>query len=129
MKPKNIFSILIFCSLFTVVQSCSKSSGTTGTGGTAGTGGTGGSTIATVDMSGMSYNPSSITIKLGASIKWNNSDYYSAHTATSDDGSTFNTGSIPSGGSYTLTPTAVGTFTYHCLVHGTAMAGTLIVSN
>jgi plastocyanin len=111
------------------VQSCSKSSGTAATGGTSGTGGTGGTTVATVDMSGMSYNPATITIKLGTSVKWNNSDYYSVHTATSDDGSTFNTGNIASGSSYTFTPAVVGTFPYHCLIHGTAMAGTLIVAN
>ncbi len=135
MKFKNILLAFIICSLFGgLIGSCTKSgsSGSTVTSG-GGTGGTG-STIVTINISGMSFSPSSVTVKVGTIIKWTNSDSYSLHTATSDDGSTFNSGNIAfgdsytPGGSYNYTTTKAGTYPYHCNIHA-GMKGTLIVTN
>ncbi len=81
----------------------------------------------------MSFSPSSVTVKVGTIIKWTNSDSYSLHTATSDDGGTFNSGNIAFGDSYTpgcsynYTTTKAGTYPYHCNIHA-GMKGTLIVT-
>ncbi len=79
-------------------------------------------------MSGMAFSPSSVTVKVGTTVKWTNSDYYWAHTATSDDGATFNSGNLATGASYSYTPTTAGTFLYHCNVHAD-MKGTLKAPN
>ncbi len=128
MKRKNIFSTFIFCFLLgTTIVFCSKS-GSTGGGalGTGGGGGTGGTTVS-LDISGMSFSPSTITVKVGTTVRWTNNDN-STHTVTSDNGTTFNSGNIAYGASYAFTPTITGNFPYHCNIHA-GMTGTLIVTN
>ena len=39
------------------------------------------------------------------------------HTITSDDGTTFDSGTIPVGGTFRHTFTRAGTFPYHCNYH------------
>jgi plastocyanin len=39
------------------------------------------------------------------------------HTVTSDDGTTFDSGTIPVGGTFRHTFTRAGTFPYHCNYH------------
>ncbi len=128
MKNKiNFLSSFIILLLFIVsIYSCSKSSGTTST---STGGGAGGGLSINIDINGMSYTPSTATVKVGTLIKWINSDIYSIHTATSNDGSTFNSGNLSAGSYYSFTPTVAGTFPYHCLIHGVAMSGTLVVTN
>lgn len=126
MKRENILSAFIFCFfLCTAIVSCSKS----------------GSTPATippppppppvaagdVGMAGMSFSPSPFTVKVGTSVKWTNNDN-TAHTVTSNDGTTFSSGTIAVGASFSFTPTAVGSLLYHCNFHG-GMTGTLKVTN
>jgi plastocyanin len=78
-------------------------------------------------MSGMSFSPASKTVAKGTVVKWTNNDSY-AHTVTSNDGKTFDSGNIAGGASYSYTATTAGTFDYHCTIHGLVMSGTLIVS-
>lgn len=126
MKRENILSAFIFCFfLCTAIVSCSKS----------------GSTPATippppppppvaagdVGMAGMSFSPSPFTVKVGTSVKWTNNDN-TAHTVTSNDGTTFSSGTIAVGASFSFTPTVAGSFLYHCNFHG-GMTGTLTVTN
>ena len=73
----------------------------------------------------MSFSPGTVTVKVGTIVKWTNSDAM-VHTATSDNGTTFDTGNISSGSSASYTTSVVGTFTYHCNIHST-MTGTLVV--
>lgn len=129
MKLKNIFSSLIICFLFAVtIQSCSKSGSDPNPGGGGGTGG-GGATglIFTVDIAAMVFNPGTVTVKVGTTVKWTNSDN-TVHTVTSDNGTTFNSGNIAVGATYSFTPTVAGNFPYHCNIHA-GMVGTLIVTN
>lgn len=107
-----------FCLLF----SCAKGSGYGSTNNTGG----GGSASTNITISGMAYTPSSVTVKKGAVIKWTNNDY-GAHTVTADNGTSFNSGDIAAGGTYSYTASIVDTFKYHCTIHGLSMAGTLIV--
>ncbi len=80
-----------------------------------------------ISMAGLSYSPSSISVTKGSVVKWTNNDA-SPHTATSDDGTTFNSGNLAAGSTYSYTTTTAGTYPYHCLVHGTMMSGTLTVT-
>ena len=83
-------------------------------------------TTATVNINGMAFSPSTLTVKTGTTVTWKNNDA-TTHTATSDDGSTFNTGNILSGYSATALVSQTGTFTYHCNIHST-MTATLVVT-
>ena len=69
----------------------------------------------TVTIVNFAYSPSTLTIVKGTVVTWQNNDGV-AHTATSDNG-TWDTGTIPSGGSKTVTFDSAGTYAYHCTVH------------
>jgi plastocyanin len=74
----------------------------------------------------MSFSPSSASVKVGQQIVWHNKDSIT-HTAT-QDGSGFDTGSIPPGGtSAPITISSSGTIGYHCAIHP-SMVGTLSVT-
>jgi plastocyanin len=75
----------------------------------------------------MSFSPATKTVTKGTVVTWKNNDSY-PHTVTSNDGTTFNSGNIAGGGSYSYTANTAGTFEYHCTIHGLAMSGTLIVN-
>jgi plastocyanin len=70
--------------------------------------------------------PAKITVKKGSTVKWFNKDGY-AHTVTSDDGTTFDSGNLAAGATFSYTANTVGTFDYHCKVHSN-MKGTLVVT-
>jgi plastocyanin len=78
-------------------------------------------------MANMTFSPSVKTVAKGTVVKWKNNDGF-AHTVTSNDGTSFNSGNINSGGTYSYTASVAGTFEYHCTIHGLAMSGTLIVN-
>jgi plastocyanin len=116
-------SFILFISLITAACSKSKSYTSTTTPPTS----TG--PIDTVNMSGMSFIPANITVAKGTVIIWVNKDSY-AHTATSTDGTSFNSGTINGGGTFTYTANTAGTFNYQCNFHVTmGMVGVLTVTN
>lgn len=121
MKRNNMFLLIIVASLFTVSNSsCSKSSNTAAPGGTTGTA----SNVVTI--ANMAFSPSTITVKLGTTVSWKNTDGF-AHTVTSNDGTNFNSGNLVAGANFSYTTKAVGTFDYHCNIHS-GMTGTLVVT-
>ena len=61
------------------------------------------------------FDPASITVAKGTTVKWVNNDMF-AHTVTSDTG-IFNSGIINPGGNFVRTFNNVGTFKYHCNIH------------
>ncbi len=80
------------------------------------------------------YDPSPATAKVGDTVEWDfNDDQNGPHTATSDDGSTFDSqsgnGKVTGnkGDKYQFNFTKAGTFAYHCTFHAN-MHGTLVVS-
>ncbi|HET7030277.1 MAG TPA: plastocyanin/azurin family copper-binding protein [Candidatus Limnocylindrales bacterium] len=79
-----------------------------------------------VDIAGFAFAPQSITISVGDSVTWANSDARS-HTATADDGS-FDTGTITSSTPATVTFATAGTFAYHCKIHP-EMTATIVVQD
>lgn len=78
-----------------------------------------------VSIKGFKYTPETITVKVGDTVTWTNSDSV-AHTATADDGS-WDTGSIGTGESKEVIFTKAGTFSYHCTPHP-FMKGKVVVT-
>lgn len=76
-----------------------------------------------VAISGFTFSPRTVTVNVGDSVTWTNSDAQ-AHTATS--GSAWNTGDIAGGASASITFRSAGTFDYICAIHPT-MTGTVVV--
>lgn len=120
-RNKIFFFTFIVLFIIGVNSGCSKS-------GTSAYGGGGGILPAanTVSIAGMAFAPTSLTVKVGTKVTWTNNDGY-AHTVTSNDGTSFDSGNLASGASFSYTPTKTGTFDYHCTIHS-GMAGTLIVT-
>jgi plastocyanin len=84
-------------------------------------GGGGGSANATASIVNFSYSPNPVTVSVGQSVAWQNSDSVS-HTATADNGS-FNSGVIgPGATSAPMTMSTAGSFTYHCQIHPNMVA-------
>ena len=69
-----------------------------------------------VNIRSMQFDPNTITLMPGARITWTNTDSV-AHSVVSDDGISFNSNSISAGGTYTFTPSSLGTYAYHCGIH------------
>jgi plastocyanin len=75
----------------------------------------------TVSISGMAFNPASLTVAAGTTVTWTNNDAI-AHTVTSDTG-LFDSGSITAtggyggGGTFSFTFATAGTYNYHCNIH------------
>ena len=101
---------------------CSKSSsyGSNPGSGTTGTGAN------TVNIQYMTFSPGNLTVSVGTAVKWTNNDGVS-HTVTSNDGTSFDSGTLGAGSNYSHTFTTAGTFPYHCTIH-TGMAGTITVT-
>jgi plastocyanin len=81
-----------------------------------------------VEMKSISYDPKSVEVPVGGSVVWTNKAFTN-HTATSDDGQTFDTGEIkPNESSSPVKFDKEGEFTYHCKIHGKTMSGTVVVT-
>lgn len=77
---------------------------------------------------GNSFDPKTIEIKVGDTITWINDDENEAHTATSDDGATFDTSELASFSfSKRIKFTEAKTIAYHCDNHG-PMTGKIVVA-
>ena len=104
-----------------VAGSCSGSSyGTTGLGNNNNNTG---STSDAIDVTDNRYSPSATTVPVGTTVTWTWKGVNS-HSVTFDDGPT---STKQTAGSFQRTFPSAGTFRYHCLVHGTAMAGSVTV--
>ena len=124
MKKNFLLALLLINVLVFTSLSCSKSSDTPSTGGG---GGSGGVAPTQVNILSMSYTPANLSVKVGTVVRWSNTDA-NPHTVTSNDNSTFSSGTINYGASYSYTTVATGTFPYHCTIHGMTMAATLTVT-
>jgi plastocyanin len=76
-----------------------------------------------VAISGFTFSPRTVTVNVGDTVTWTNSDAQ-AHTATS--GTAWNTGDIAGGDSASITFQSAGTFDYICVIHPT-MTGAVVV--
>jgi plastocyanin len=77
-----------------------------------------------VKLSGLRFEPQSLSVNVGDRIQWLNDDIV-PHTATAADKS-FDSGDIAAGQSWTYVAHKAGTFDYACRYHP-MMTGRLVV--
>jgi plastocyanin len=83
-----------------------------------------GASRSAVTISNFKFAPASLTVKSGATVTVTNDDS-TAHTATADDGNSFDTGNLDPGSSQTISVSKPGSYAYHCSIHP-FMHGTLV---
>ena len=116
-------AMMVTATMLFIAVSCSKSSSNSYSPTPPPTGGAANE----VKIYNMAYTPATITVSKGTVVKWSNADGYD-HTVTSNDGTTFDSGHIAGGGSFSYTTNTAGSFAYHCTIHGLVMSGTLVVN-
>jgi plastocyanin len=79
----------------------------------------------TVWIKNFHFKPAKITIKRGMKVRWINKDSM-MHTATANNGRSFDSGHLSKGERYTHTFKSKGKKKYHCEIHP-FMRGTVIV--
>ncbi len=62
------------------------------------------------------FTPAKLAIRVGTTVIWKNRSS-APHTVTSDDGTTFDSGTVAAGGTFHFTFKTAGTFSYHCNIH------------
>jgi plastocyanin len=72
------------------------------------------------------FNPGTIIITVGDTVRWTNQDVNLFHSAKANDGS-WQTPSLATGQSASVGFSRAGTFGYICGVHGASMSGTVVV--
>ena len=82
--------------------------------------------LVTITITKGVYSPNPLTVKVGQSVNWLNSDAF-AHTAT--DSGVFDTGSIAptSAADVPVLFTTVGTYSFHCTLHANE-TGSIVVT-
>jgi len=85
------------------------------------------SAVNAITMGDNFFQPVGMTVPAGTTVQWRN-DGVLPHTVTSDPGAarTFDSGILRTGGTYSLTFDAPGSFAYHCDVHP-EMTGAVVV--
>ena len=127
--------VRILCLAVTLAMAagCSKSdSSPSNTGGS--TGSTGGSSTSAVaipsgamSLGSMAFGANPLTIAAGTTVTWTNNDGVT-HTSTSvPGGSTWSSGNILPGATFSFPFTTPGTYSYRCNLH-TSMTGTIVVN-
>src|SRR3954465_14759232 len=83
-----------------------------------------GSDVRTTKIHNFAFSPRPASVDPGCVVVMNADGV--AHTVTADDGHSFDSGSIDSGSSSSITVTKPGRYAYHCEIHPN-MHGTLAV--
>ncbi len=78
-----------------------------------------------IDISQFKFAPASITIKAGTKITWTNQDT-APHTATADN-SSWDSGTLQKGQSFSFTFNKAGLVKYHCEIHPNMIATITVV--
>ncbi len=83
-----------------------------------------------VFIQNITFNPKTITVSAGTTIKWTNKDNV-AHTVSSgtpgSPNGTFETGNMNVGATFSYMFSTKGTFPYYCKLHQDTMTGTVVV--
>ena len=80
----------------------------------------------TITMKNNTFSPTQVTVPAGAVVSFLNIDN-EWHTATFDNPAIASTPRFTSGVKTVTMPMALGSYTYHCVVHGVAMSGSITV--
>jgi plastocyanin len=84
-----------------------------------------GASSSAVKISNFKFAPASVSVKQGTRVIVTNQDS-TGHTATADDGDSFDTGTLAQGASQAISVSKPGSYPYHCSIHP-FMHGTLVV--
>lgn len=76
---------------------------------------------ATISIQDFAFNPTECWVDAGDTVTFVNNDQ-APHTATSDDGNAFDTGTLQPGQSASVTFSTAGRFPYHCNIHPSMQA-------
>jgi plastocyanin len=129
MKPRQLMSSLAVIAgaalLFAGCGGGSSPSASANSGGSSSQAASGASSSA-VTISNFKFAPASVTVKHGAHVTVTNQDS-AAHTATADDGHSFDTGTLSQGASQAISVSKPGSYPNHCSIHP-FMHGTLVVT-
>ena len=84
-------------------------------------------TTNTVEIKGFAFNPATITVTKGTTVKWTNNDN-APHTVTTTSAPVdFDSGTKNKGDTFTQTFDTAGTYGYYCSIHP-SMKGKIIVT-
>ncbi len=82
--------------------------------------------VGAVGQGPAAFGANPLVVSMGTTVTWVNNDGV-PHTATSDTG-VWDSGILGSGQSFSFMFAQMGTFPYHCAIHGVAsMSGTVVV--
>src|SRR2546428_6493976 len=128
----NVITLALGAAGVVLLAACGSSTSPYGAGGGGGVGGGGGGAGHTTSLTvgNNFFSPTPDTVTAGATVTWTWSASSNPHTVNWDTGPgalPSNSGASQTSGTYQATLTTVGTYTYHCAVHGAAMSGTLVV--
>ncbi len=79
-----------------------------------------------VSIAGFAFDPPDLSINVGDTVMWTNSDG-AFHTTASDTG-IWSSGGLSNGQTFSFTFTSVGTFPYHCGFHPSMMASITVLA-
>ena len=79
-----------------------------------------------VNIQNLAFSPADLAISVGDTVTWTNNDA-AAHTSTATAGSTFNSGTLNQGESFTFVFNSAGTISYICNFHPATMSGSIVV--
>jgi plastocyanin len=89
-------------------------------------GGASSGTASSISIRDFKFSPDTISVRSGARVRVTNNDS-APHTATADDGHSFDSGTVQRGESASIQAPAAGSYAYHCTIHP-FMTGTLVVT-
>jgi len=124
-----ISSLAVVGAAAALLAGCGGASGTakapTPSSGGSSSSATSGTSASAIKIDNFAFSPNTLTVS-GGRITVSNADS-TTHTATADDGHSFDTGPVSPGSSSTLTVTKPGRYAYPCSIHPD-MHGTLVVT-
>jgi len=80
-----------------------------------------------VAIEGFAFTPNDLTISVGTTVRWTNNDA-APHTSTSDDMTTWDSGTLTTGQDWSFTFTEAGAFPYHCEIHPSMTANITVTA-
>jgi plastocyanin len=126
MTTRNVWTVLVLISTFACGGSGYSTSPTNNQPGNPAPG------VVGITVTNNQFTPAATTVAVGTTVRWTwntcAGDVYSGqlcidHSVTFDDGSASSV--IQNQGTFSRAFTVAKTYTYHCTVHGAAMAGSI----
>ena len=85
------------------------------------------SEIHDISILGFAFNPSTLEISQGDTVRWTNNDSF--HRIVSDDGVSFESENLSNGDTFEHQFDAAGEFPYHCGIHSSMTGGVIVNSS